>query len=95
MPDRTALKPGDKIRLLRVPEWDLRQRERELREGLESAGWTADTVERILLQDPIVLIDRIDEYGSPWFNYELKAADGRIEEHSLAIMEDESWETLG
>ena len=91
MPDRTKLKIGDRIRLLRVPAGDLEQRERELREGVGDAGWTADTIERILAQDPVVSISSIDEYGLPWFEYELKGVDGKIEYHSLAIMEDESW----
>lgn len=91
MPDRTQLKIGDRIRLLRVPQGDLEQRERELREGTEDAGWTADTIERIIAQYPVVTISSIDEYGYPWFEYELKSASGEIEYHSLAIMEDESW----
>jgi hypothetical protein len=92
MPDHKILKPGDRIRLLRVPAPDLEQREREIREGLEDAGWTADTIERILIQGPLVTIDRIDEYGYPWFDYELKRDDGTVEYHSLAIYDDESWE---
>lgn len=91
MPDRKALRIGDKIRLLHVPQGDLDQRDREIREGREAAGWTADTIERIIRNDPVVTIARIDEYGQPWFDYELQGADGR-EEHTLAIMEDESWE---
>jgi hypothetical protein len=91
MPDRTKLKIGDRIRLLRVPEGDAEQRERELREGSEDAGWTADTIERIIAQDPVVTISSIDEHGMPWFEYELTSASGEIEYHSLAIVEDESW----
>jgi hypothetical protein len=91
MPDRTRLKIGDRIRLLRVPQGDLEQRERELREGAEDAGWTANTIERIIAQDPIVTISSIDEHGRPWFEYELKAASGEIHYHSIAIMDDESW----
>jgi hypothetical protein len=91
MPDRTKLKIGDRIRLLRVPEGDAEQRERELREGSEDAGWTADTIERIIAQDPVVTISSIDEHGMPWFEYELTSASGEREYHSLAIVEDESW----
>ena len=91
MPDRTQLKIGDRIRLLRVPQGDLDQRERELREGAEGAGWTADTIERIIAQDPVVTISSIDERGHPWFEYELKSAGGENEHHSLAIVDDESW----
>lgn len=89
-----TLKPGECIRLLCVPESDLRQRERELRDGAEMAGWTADTLERILSLDPVVTIDHVDEYGMPWFAYELVGDDGRIEYHSLGIAEDESWERV-
>ena len=91
MPDRTRLKIGDRVRLLRVPQGDLDQRERELRDGEEGAGWTADTIERIIAQGPVVTISWIDEHGYPWFEYKLKSAGGRIEHHSLAIMDDESW----
>jgi hypothetical protein len=95
MPSRASLTVGDVIRLLHVPEFDLRQRERELSEGTEMAGWTADTLERIISQNPLVVIDRIDEDGMPWFNYELRRPDGSVEEHTLAIMDDESWEWGG
>jgi hypothetical protein len=92
MPDRSRLKVGDRIRLLYVPKGDREQRERERREGLADAGYTADTIERILAQDPLVTISWIDEYGYPWFEYHLRMADGAQEHHSLAIMDDESWE---
>ena len=89
-----TLKAGDRIRLLCVPESDLQQRERELRDGAEMAGWTADTLERILNLDPVVTIDHVDEYDMPWFRYKLIAADGVVEHHSLAIYDDESWERV-
>ncbi len=93
MKDRfRTLQVGDRVRLLCVPEADLQQREREIREGGELPGWTADTLERILKLDPIVTIDRMDEYGYPWFDYEFVGPDGETEEHSIAIMEDDSWE---
>ena len=38
-----------------------------------------------------MVIARVDEYGAPWFDYELRRPDGTTEFHSLAIMEDESW----
>ena len=91
MPNRKKLQIGDRIRLLGVPQGDVEQRQRELRDGAEDAGWTADTIERIIAQDPVVTISSIDEYGSPWFGYQLKRTTGEIEKHWLAIMEDESW----
>lgn len=89
-----TLKPGDRIRLLRVPDSDLRQREQELLSGAEMAGWTADTLERIIALDPVVTINHVDEYGMPWFEYELVGAGGRVDYHSLGISEDESWEYI-
>lgn len=92
--DWRTLRSGDRVRLLCVPEADLRQREDEIRRSAEMAGWTADTLERILALDPIVTIDHVDQYGAPWFNYELIGADGRPEHHSLAITENGSWELV-
>lgn len=36
----------------------------------------------------VVTISRIDEYGTPWFDYVFSARDL----HSIGIMEDASWE---
>ncbi|HEX4797599.1 MAG TPA: hypothetical protein VH370_27645 [Humisphaera sp.] len=93
MPDRTRLSVGDQIRILSVPKSDFEQRERERRQGLSDAGYTADTIERIIAQHPIVTIDRIDEHGFPWFDCDLEV-NGQTEFHSLAIMDDESWERI-
>ena len=38
-----------------------------------------------------VPIDRIDEYGQPWFNYTLVDRDGVAEEHTLVVIDDDSW----
>jgi hypothetical protein len=92
MPDHNILRVGDRIRLLRVSEADLQQRDQELRDRVEMAGWTADTIERIIAKNPVVSIDEIDEYGCPWFHVELTADDGEIEYHALTVMDDESWE---
>lgn len=94
MPNHRELKPGDRIRLLSVPSGDLAQRERETQQGLEDAGWTADTIERILARDPIVTIDRVDEDGLPWFDYTFPSSTGDPEFHSIAILEDRSWERV-
>ena len=78
MPDRTKLKIGDRIRLLHVPAGEL-------------SRWTKLTIEAIIRQDAVVTIDRIDENGKPWFNYNLVRPNSRIVEHTLAVMEDDSW----
>ncbi len=90
MPDRRLLKPGDRIRILAVPDLDLQQRERELASNAELAGWTADTIERIIATCPFVTVDRIDKHGTPWFRVDLDSVDGN-EHHSLGILDDESW----
>lgn len=94
MTDFNDLEPGDRIRLLRVPQADLDQREREIREGCEEAGCTADTIEMVLKQDPIVTITHVEEGGFPWFEYVLETESDGPEEHSIAIMESESWERV-
>lgn len=78
MPDPAKLKIGDRIRLLRVPAG-------------ETCRWTKATIEAIIRQDPVVTIDWIDEYGQPWFTYNLARTNGRVAEHGLAVMEDDSW----
>lgn len=93
MPAYETLKTGDKIRLLKVPDWDLEQRKREIAQGLEDAGWTADTIERIIAQNPIVEIDTIDEFGKPWFTTTI-IVGGESQIHELAITEDDSWEKI-
>ena len=94
MPNHKKLKVGDRIVLLRVPEADLAQRRRELSSNAEGPGWTADAIERIIRQNPKVTISSIDKYGYAWFDYELKSDSGEIEYHSIAIMDDDSWEYL-
>jgi hypothetical protein len=91
MSGHRELKAGDRVRLLHVPPGCLARRDRERREGVEDAGWTADTIERILRQDPNVTVDRVDAYGHPWFNYNLAGDDGTAEEHTLAITVDGWW----
>lgn len=83
------MRVGQRLRLIRVPDGDLAQRERERQSGeIEDPGWTANTIERILARDLVVTISRIDEHGTPWFEYAFSERDL----HSIAIMEDASWE---
>jgi hypothetical protein len=94
VPDPKTLKPGDRIRILRVPESDLRQREREIASNAEMAGWTADTVERIIDQTPIVQIARVDDDGCVWYETQLMDPDGYTEYHTLILYEDDTWECI-
>lgn len=95
MPDPKFLTVGDRIRILKVPEPDLLQREREIASGVESAGWTADSIERIIAQTPVVQISRIDEYGCVWCDTSIVGDDGMEEAHSLIVYNGDSWELLG
>ena len=90
MPDRKKLKVGDKIRILRVPLDDVNQRRREIANNINDAGWTANTIELIIAQNPIVEIDSIDDFGQPWFTSNI-LVNGKIETHNLAVNEDDSW----
>ncbi|MFM9065341.1 MAG: hypothetical protein ACKOOI_20235 [Pirellula sp.] len=58
------------------------------------AGWTADTIERIIESQPIVTISRIDEYGSVWYDIALIMVDGETHEHSLIVYADDTWEQI-
>ncbi|TWU18559.1 hypothetical protein [Allorhodopirellula heiligendammensis] len=94
MPDPKTLQVGDRIQILRVPENDLRQRERELAEKTDMAGWTADSIECIIEQSPVVRVSRIDEYGCVWYDAAVVGPDGVEEEHSLIVYDDDTWERL-
>ena len=94
MPDPKSLRVGDRIRILRVPTLDLQQRERELADNVEMAGWTADAIERIIDQTPIVQIARIDEYGCVWYDATVVGDDETEEHHSLIVYKDDTWERV-
>ncbi len=94
MPDPKTLNVEDRIQILRVPENDLRQREREITEKTEMAGWTADSIERIIEQSPVVSVSRIDEYGCVWYDATVVGPDGIEEQHSLIVYDDDTWERL-
>ena len=95
LPDSKHLKVGDRIRILRVPDADLHQRENEIAAGSEMAGWTADSIERIISQTPIVRICQIDEYGCVWYETSIVGPDGLEEEHTLIVYDDDTWELVG
>ena len=97
MPDPKTLRVGDRIRILRVPDADLRQRENEIAADAEMAGWTANSIERIIAQTPIVRICRIDEdeYACVWYETSIIGPDGTEEEHTLIVYDDDTWESVG
>ena len=94
LPHPNTLRIGDRIRILRVPESDLRQRGNELASGAELAGWTADSIERIIAQTPIVQISQIDDYGCVWYETAIIGPEGKEEFHSLIVYDDDTWESV-
>ena len=93
-PPPTKLQVGDRIRILRVPDADLKQRDDEVARGAEMAGHTADTIDRIVAENPIVKIWQIDEFGYPWYEVSLIANNGEFDEHTLMVYDDGTWEKV-
>ena len=94
MPDPKTLKNGNRIRILRVPDCDLRQREEEIATGAEMAGLTADSIERIIAQTPVVTISRVDADGCVWYEATILGPNGTEEYHSLIVYHDDTWEKV-
>jgi hypothetical protein len=88
------LRVGDRIRILCVPEADLKQRDDEIARGAEMAGHTADTIEQIIATNPVVQIWQIDEFGYPWYEVTLITDDGEADEHTLMVYDDGTWEKV-
>ena len=95
MPNPQTLRVGDQIRILRVPDNDLGQRENEIASGVEMAGWTANSIERVISQSSIVRICQIDEYGCVWYEASIIGPDGTEKEHTLIVYDDDTWEPVG
>ena len=93
MPDRRALKPGDRIRIIAIPEQDLEQRRRQQRAGrrIDKDMDTIRILQKLRDKRRVCVIREIDEWGYPWIDYVFKNKQGRWEDHSLAIMDDASW----
>ncbi len=94
MPDPKLWIVGDRIRILRVPEDDLRRRVQDIETGSALPGITADSIERIIHQAPVVPICRVDEDGYVWYETTIIGADGIEEQHSLIVYDDETWEEI-
>ena len=80
--------------LLGVREADLRQRKNEIASNAEMPGWTADSIERIIAQSPVVQVSRIDDDGCVWYDASILGPDGTEEEHTLLIYHDDTWEIV-
>ena len=92
MPDWRTLKVGDVVLLRSIPSADLEQRVSELQNGAQMAGWTADSIERIIVSEPVVTIEEVDEFGAPWYSRTLISHDSVEEHHWLTITHNDSWE---
>lgn len=85
------LQIGDRIRLLHVPETDLAARARE--EADPEWVPTATVLEHLIATQPVQVIDEIDRYGHPWFSAHF-VWGGEPQEHSIALMDEASWEAV-
>ena len=57
-------------------------------------GWTADSIERIIAQTPVVPVARIDDDGCVWYEATIIGPDGIEEHHTLIVYNDDTWETI-
>ena len=57
-------------------------------------GLTADSIERIIEQSPVVSIARVDECGCVWYDTTIIGPGGAKEEHSLIVHDDNTWERV-
>ena len=92
MPDYKTLKPGDRIGIIAIPKPDLEQMAQRMREGKPDAQATVRILQRLRDRKKILRIDHIDEYGYPWFDVEFRNKKGTWEHHSLAVMDNASWD---
>ena len=82
------LQVWDSVRILSVPEFDLNKNNNS---GDELN--TESIIKKIINVRPVVIIDEIDEYWKPWFCVRLKTEQW-LEFHSIALMENDSWELV-
>ncbi len=79
----SKLKVGDRIRILCPPN-----------ECVQDYGYIhKDTVrifKKIAARKRSVRIDRIDEYGTPWYSVRFRRKDGSWEYHCLNVMTGEA-----
>ena len=59
------------------------------------AGETANSIERIIDQTPVVPICRIDDDGCVWYEATIIGPDGIEEHHTLIVYNDDTWEKIG
>jgi len=57
-------------------------------------GWTADSIERIIAQTPVVSICRIGEDGCVWYEATIIGPAGTEEYHTLIVGNDDTWEPI-
>ena len=94
MPNPKKLAVGDSIRILSVPKADILKREAEKRpEKVGDLLPTATVLEKIIEICPVVIIDHIDEYETPWFSVRLHIKK-ELQHHTIAVMDDTSWELV-
>jgi len=69
---------GDRIRIIGIPETDYLHQD------------TMRVFKKLIARKRSVRIDRIDEYGSPWYTCRFRKKSGQWEWHTLAICDGEN-----
>jgi len=78
----TELNVGDRVRIVSIPGEGI--------PGYILMPETRRVFKRLIARRRPVRIARIDEYGSPWYDCRFRNRKGRVEYHSLSIMENET-----
>jgi len=85
MPDWRRLRVGDKIRIVAVRPYIQEEY------GRTGDDFTFRVLKRLADRQTIRVIARIDEFGQPWFDYRFRNDAGEMEDHALAVCDDDSW----
>jgi hypothetical protein len=78
----SKLKIGDRIRVIAVPGV-----------GIPNHTIQRETVrvyKKIIARKRAVIINKIDEFGSPWYTFKFKATNGTWHWHSLIVDDDDN-----
>ncbi len=84
MKNKHFLKIGDKIRIVAIP-------------GENVANYcihseTKKTYKKLIDRKRPVRINRVDEYGQPWYDFRFQKKNGSWERHTMCVMkDDDNW----
>ena len=83
--DWKSLRVGDRIRIIAVPKGD------QIHFKESGDNDTIRVLRRLAKKRCVRTIRFIDSSGVPWIEYRFRNSHGKIDEHGLAIWDNESW----